>query len=215
MSQAMSRCVSRRWLPCGLALAMALAFLAGRAVSQEPPGKKESASAQPETDDGMKKMMEASAPGPHHKLLSPLAGQWDASVKFWMSPDSEPQQNKGSCKRKWILDGRFLTEEYEGSFMDQPFYGFGLTGYDNVSKKYANTWCDSLGTGMMISEGTCDASGKVFSYTGTMNCPMTGKPKSQRYATRILGESKHVFEMFDTGPDGKEFKSLEITYTRR
>lgn len=198
-----------------MALAVALAFFAGRAISQEPAGKKAGPAGQPEMDEAMKKMMEAGEPGQHHKYLNALAGQWDASVKFWMSPDAEPQPSKGTCKRKWILGGRFLTEEYEGTMMDQPFNGFGVTGYDNVSKKYANTWCDSMGTGMMNSEGSCDANGKVFNYIGTMNCPMTGKPKSNRYVTRILSESKQVFEMYDTSPEGKEFKSLEITYTRK
>ena len=32
--------------------------------------------------------------------------------------------------------------------------------------------------------------------------------------TRIESNDKNLFEMFGPGPDGKEFRQLEITYTR-
>ena len=41
--------------------------------------------------------------------------------------------------------------------MGMPFTGHGMRGYDNVSGKYWSTWNDSMSTGMMVSEGTCDA----------------------------------------------------------
>ena len=55
------------------------------------------------------------------------------------------------------LDGRVLIEEVTSSMMGMPFTGHGMTGYDNVTGKYWSTWTDSMSTGLMVSEGTCDA----------------------------------------------------------
>lgn len=208
-----------RVLLCGAALVAATVMLAvnGARSQDYGGGKKEGQSKEmqpPDMEECMKKMAAAAEPGHYHKHLNALVGTWEVTSKFWMGP-GEPQTGKGVAKRKWILGGRFLTEEFEGTSMDQPFSGYGITGYDNVVKKYVSTWCDSMGTGMMISEGTCDSDGKTFSYIGSYNCPIIGKAKKQRSQSRIISENKHIFEMFDTGPDGKEFKNLEVTYTRK
>jgi len=96
-----------------------------------------------------------------------------------------------------------------------PFEGFGMTGFDNVSKKYYNVWADNMGTGIMTSTGTADASGKTFTYNGEYNCPITGGKKTAKSILKIVGDDKLVYEMYDKTPDGKEFVSLEVTYARQ
>ncbi|MEK6642744.1 MAG: DUF1579 domain-containing protein [Planctomycetota bacterium] len=198
-----------------LAAALALGFFAGRVVSDEPGGKKGEPKMSAEEEAMMKKMAEMGTPGPHHKHLDAMAGNWETSTRFWMAPGQEGEVTKGTCKRKWILGGRFLTEEFEGEAMGQPFSGFGVSGYDNVSKKYVSTWADTMTTGIMSSTGTCDAAGKLFTYMSESNDCMTGQLKKVRCVTRVASESKHVFEMYDKDPEGKEFKSLEVIYTRK
>ena len=204
-----------RWVLCAAVLLGGVALFAGRASSQDGGAKKEPAGGQNPMDEMMKKMAAAAEPGENHRYLKVLEGTWATTTKFVMDPSAPPQESKGTCKRKWILGGRFLTEEFEGEAMGQTFNGYGITGFDAVSKKYSNVWCDTMGTGMMLSSGTCDASGKTFKYIGEYNDPMTGQAKKVHTALRVLSESKHVFEMFDAGPDGKEFKSLEVTYVRK
>ena len=45
--------------------------------------------------------------------------------------------------------------------MGIPYRGHGMTGFDNVTDKYWSTWNDSMSTGIMVTEGTCDAQGKA------------------------------------------------------
>jgi predicted protein tyrosine phosphatase len=74
---------------------------------------------------------------------------------------------------------------------------------------------DDMGTGIFSSEGTSDASGKVFTLNGKMDDPMTGeKAKSMRLVTRIVNPDKRVFEMHDVAL-GDKSKVMEITYTRK
>ncbi len=163
----------------------------------------------------MEAMEKAATPGEFHAHLKPLAGNWETATKWWMDPTQPPAESKGTSTSKWIMDGRFLMDEYTGDMMGQPFKGTGITGYDNVQKKYVNVWVDNMTTSMMTSTGACDGSGKTFTYTGEYADPMTGKMKKNRMVTKILGDDKHLFEIFEAGPDGKEFKSLEVTHTRK
>ncbi len=72
-----------------------------------------------------------------------------------------------------------------------------------------------MGTMMMTEQGTCSQSGKVLEMTGEYNDVMTGQKKTSRSVTRIVNNDKIVAEMYEKGPDGKEVKNLEITYTRK
>src|SRR5437773_11572485 len=71
-------------------------------------------------------------PGPEHKLLEPLIGTWQATVKMWMDPNQSPQASEGTLVRKSIMDGRFIEEDYDGKMMDKPFHGRGTIGYDRA-----------------------------------------------------------------------------------
>jgi hypothetical protein len=71
-------------------------------------------------------------------------------------------------------------------------------------------------TSFMTSEGTFDASGKVLTMEGAYDDPVTGvKGKKTKSTTRIVSNDQIVAEMYDTGPDGKMFKNMEITYMRK
>jgi len=173
--------------------------------------KPAAAIADPSTDP----MMAAGMPGEGHAKLKGMEGSWNAAVKFWMDPASEPAESKGTCERKWIMDGRFMEETHNGDLMGMPFKGYGITGYDNAAKKYVSSWVDNMGTGIMYSTGTADPSGKVFTYTSENVDPMTGKMVKSKSVIKIINDTKHVFEMYMVGDDGKESKALEVTYTKK
>lgn len=161
----------------------------------------------------MKQMEEAGKPGDQHKALEPLIGNWNSVVKCWMQP-GEPTVTKGSSETKWILDGRFVQENFTGDFMGKPFHGIAITGFDKMKQKYNNFWIDTMSTATFITEGT-SGNGKEFTFTGKMDCPMTGeKDMPVRQVVRIESPDKHVMEMFAT-MEGKEQKTMEITYTRK
>jgi hypothetical protein len=48
-----------------------------------------------------------------------------------------------------------------------------------------------------------------------MNDPVTKKPTKLRMNTKMTSPTSEVFEMYAPGPDGKEMKMMEITYTKK
>ena len=203
----MSRQVSTRILT----LAGMLALLAATVTAADPQADKKKA----DLDPGIAAYIKAATPSPQHKLLEPLVGSWAIKVKSWMDPTQPPTESTGHGERKWILGGRFLTDEFHGQFFDQPFTGLGWTGYDNIQKKFVNSWIDTMSTGIIASQGTCDSTGKVFTYTSEEIDPSSGQKVKGREIVRILDDNQHTATFFKTGPDGKEIKVMEITFTRK
>src|ERR1043165_3595764 len=83
-------------------------------------------------EEMMKKVEAAGTPGPAHKALQALVGDWKAEVKCWMDPDGSPEVSKGTAKAKLTFNGRFLEEEFHGQMMGKPFTGRTLLGFDNT-----------------------------------------------------------------------------------
>jgi len=170
----------------------------------------------PEQQAMMEKMNKAATPGPQHAILAKMAGEWTATVKFLMDPSQPWQETVGTSVVTTLMDGRYIQESNTATMMGMPFSGMGVTGYDNVIGKYVSTWIDNMGTGIMTSTGTADASGKVISWNGVMSDPMTGKPSKARMVTTVVDDSRHTFEMYSTPPGAKkEMKTMTIEYVRK
>ena len=45
--------------------------------------------------------------------------------------------------------------------------------------------------------------------------PATGRKVSGRDVIRVIDDNKHTMEMYKIGPDKKEMKVMEITFTRK
>ncbi len=161
----------------------------------------------------MEAMMELAEPGEHHEHLKVLAGTWKTTTKYWMGP-GDPDISQGVSKNTWILGGRFLQTDFKGSSEEHPFAGLGLLGYDNTKKQHVSVWVDTMSTMIGVSYGTCDDSGKVFTYTSSYDDPMTGQTKKMRMVTKVINENKHVFTIHNVDKDGKEHQELEVTYVR-
>ena len=78
-----------------------------------------------------------------------------------------------------------------------------------------SVWADSMGTMMMWFEGDCMDAGRVTTMTSEFLDPMTGKKSKMKTVTTVQSADKMLFEGYMPGPDGKEFKSMEIVYTRQ
>jgi hypothetical protein len=190
----------------GGAIAAGLVVAADKSASQKPDAKAE---------EMMKKMEAAGTPGPAHKVLDALVGEWNAEVKMWMAPDAPPTINKGTAKSEWAMKGRFVRQEFKGEFMGKPFQGLSFTGYDNTKRKYNSVWIDDMHTSIYTSEGEAQDGGKVITLEGKYDCPLTGEhDKASKEVYRIISRDKHVFEMHDPSK-GANSKTMEITYTRK
>jgi len=153
--------------------------------------------------------------GPEHQAMEPLAGTFNAKIKFWQEPGKPPSESEGVMVRKWIMGGRFLQEDFDGKFNGASFKGMGLMGYDLGKKKYLGTWIDSMSTGIAVMESTYDSKTKTFSGTMDEIDPMTGKKSKARDVVRLVSNDHQIQEMFSM-PEGsaKEMKVMEIQYFR-
>jgi hypothetical protein len=186
-----------------------VAFTATLAFAEDPKAKV------PARDAEMEAMMKAATPGDAHKKLGSMAGTFTAGVKMWMQPGAPPAGGSGVAENTWALDGRWLEQHFTGNFMGMPFTGVGYTGYDNIKKKYVGSWMDTMTTSMMISSGTAEGDGKSFTFTSTMDDPITGKSSPVKEKLTVVDDDHHTLEMWGAGPDGKMFKTMEIAYTRK
>ncbi len=207
----------RNSLLAGLALTFCTACAQKPAPAPEQTAEAKAAPAAPQMtqEEMMAKFEKAATPAQNHKLLDQLVGNYKTTTKWWMGPDAKPEVNKGMASKKWIMGGRFIQDEYKGKAMGKSFKGMGLMGYDNAANSYVTVWLDSASTGVMTSKGTVDESGKVFTFNGEYTCPITGEKRQTREVLRVVDNKTRVFEMFDKDPEGKEFKALEVTYTRQ
>jgi hypothetical protein len=188
---------------------------AGKPGEQAPPGA-------PDMQEMMKKWQELNALGPQHEEMAKAVGKYDTVSRMWMAPGAPPVESKGTAEFELILDGRYLRQKYHCPGIDmgmgkpEPFEGIGLEGYDNFRKQYVSTWVDSMSTGILYMTGTCDETGNAITYTGKADDPMTGqKDKPFRMVVRKISDDKAVFEAYQRTPEGQEFKTMEIEYTRQ
>jgi hypothetical protein len=197
------------------ALALLCLVLVTAAAAQQT-GRRTRQKAQPEMPPEMKEYIEKYAtPGEHQKHLEMLAGQWTTKQRFWPAPGAPVMEAKGTANHRMVLGGRFLATTYRGSFMGMPFQGMGTAGYDRYRNKYVETWIDNFGTMTLISEGTCDGTGKVRTIEGKFDDAMTGKPSYMRSVYRFQDKDHYTLEMFGPAPDGQEYQWMVIEHTRR
>lgn len=188
-----------------LSLALALPAAAQEAAPAAPS---------PEEQAMMEAYQKAATPGPQHARMAEAVGTFDMVVKSWQSPDAPPTTDTGVSTRRMVLGGRVMVEEAKATMMGQPFDGLGLHGFDNVSGRWWATWNDSVGTGLMVAEGDCDDQ-SACTFTGSWNDPIAKGKVTARMTSRWTDANTEIFEMHGPGPDGKEMKMMQITYTRR
>ncbi len=199
----------KEWNGWAVAL-LSAGCLLGCQTTQEPAAAPEMS-----MEEMQAMMMELAAPSSGHDRLKSMAGSFAAKTKMWMVPGAPVQESEGTMTSEWILGGRFLQSKFEGTMMGMGFEGVSLLGYNNGTGNYEGVWVDSAGTVMMPrSIGTADVSGKVITFSREVDNMVPGQTETMREVMTVIDHDNHKFEMFRIGPDGSEFKTLEIQYTR-
>lgn len=159
----------------------------------------------------MKAWMESAKPGPEHKMLADLVGTWDVTMTSYDNPEG-PTKTKGTSTATMMMDGRYLQEEMTSEMMGQPFQGFGITGFNNTTRKFETIWLDTMGT--MIMTGSGEGANDGFSVVMDFVDPMTKQKMTSKGVTKVIDANKHTFTMYMM-MDGKEMKAMEVEYTRK
>ncbi len=196
-----------RWMLCALFVAVAFGYFAGVGYSEDPAPDGPA----PEEDPMMKKMIELGKPGPMHKLMDHMVGEFDAASKSWMKP-GEPTLAQGVAKNSWVHGGRYIQSSYSGPLAGMQYVGSGLMGFDNFKKQFQQVWIDNMSTSMSVSTGSLGKDGKTITLHYTWDGPMGKIPG--RMAFTIHGKDSHKIESWATF-DGKETKNMEMDFTRR
>ncbi len=159
---------------------------------------------------------EMSAPTEQHKRFEPFAGTFKADVKLWMG-SGDPVVSAGVMTNTLILGGRFLQQVYKGDPESGPFPDFegrGFWGFNKAKNKYEGFWIDTASTQMQTEVGDVDDTGRVWTMVGEMIDP-TGNTIKKRSVITVEDNDHQKIEMFFSGPDGNEFKAMEIRYERK
>jgi hypothetical protein len=88
-------------------------------------------------------------------------------------------------------------------------------GFDNAKKEFFSTWVDNMGTGVLMTTGKWDDASKSITFTGKSTDPTTLKDYDFKEVVTVPDNDHQLMEMYGPGPDGKEFKSVEIRLTRK
>ena len=211
-----------RMFLCAAALVSVTAVVTKEVVSQdnnaplqsppEQPGKPHAAC---DTESLVDIWARHAMPGEHHELLEKMTGSWSTAVKYRMTAESPEVESEGTCERKWILGNRFVLEEFDGGSLGLPFRALAIYGYDAFEGKYTSVWVDTMSTAITTSVGTCQEQCKSIAFVGRHGDPWTGTMRRSRGITRLVNDNRQVLELYESGNDGREFKVLEIVYTRK
>ena len=167
-----------------------------------------------QNNDPTKAYIAYATPGDVHKMLAKSAGSWTAAVTMWMGPGAQAQTSTAESTNEMIMGGRYLRSVNKGNMMGMPFEGEGITGYDNAKKVFVNSWVDNMGTGIMSMSGPWDEATKSITYTGSFVDPLSGKDTPFREVWKFVDDDHQVMEMYYP-MNGKDFKSMEIKFTRK
>lgn len=163
----------------------------------------------------MAAMEKARTPGEHHKMLASLAGDWTFVNRMWMDPSAPPMESTGTASYATILGGRYIQGTYAGQMMGMPFEGIGVTGFDNVTRRFQSSWIDNFGTMLMYMTGTYDPATKAITFLADVPDAMAGGALVKvREVIVLVDHDTHRMEWYETR-GGKESKTMEITYKRK
>jgi hypothetical protein len=195
-----------------IAVAAALALGAGLLLAARPP---QDAAADPMAQafaDAAKYLQ----PQPEHAWLEQFLGEWDTTMRVTMMPGQPPMESKGKASARWLLEGRWLLLESEGSMMGMPLKTATILGYDAFKKKFVSSMCNSFDPFLLQAEGMRDRSGQVLHLWGPMDEYLTGeRDKPVRYTWRLPSADLRVLEVHDLAIGETDTKVVEVEYARR
>lgn len=149
-----------------------------------------------------------SGPGPEHKELKRLEGEWVAIIK------STEGDSKGTMTYRMECGGLWLASDFKAEFGGQPFHGRGMDGYDPQKKKFVSVWFDSMSTRPLVFEGEKSADGKTLTLLGEGPGP-DGTLTKFKSVTQQVDADHEMFKMYTVGADGKATEMMTIEYARK
>lgn len=182
-----------------------------------PAEAQQAAATETQSDDDVDSWIASLAdPGDGHEVLEALVGTWEGRGSIWDSPGSEPIPITATVERHWVLGGRFLREEVSVRSSDgEVFEALGFIGFNNEAAQYELLNIDTTSTAMLLETGKFDPDSKKLTILGSYRDPATGFVIDRRVEMDLSKEGRISVVGYTTNEEGREFKSLEGSVTRR
>lgn len=106
--------------------------------------------------------MQVPEPGPEHRWLERMVGEWTCESECSMGPDQPPMTTRGTEVVR-SLGGLWMVNEMEMPGPDgAPMHSVMTLGFDPAKGRFVGSFIASCMTHMWPYNGTLDASGKVL-----------------------------------------------------
>jgi hypothetical protein len=179
---------------------------------QPQPGKQPAGTA--ELAAAMAKARRFTQPGEAHKTLERFLGKWTTETRIFFVGKPTPPE-RGTSEFAWLMPGRWLKHESNGTIMGQQFKTFLMLGYDNFKMSYVSSQVSTADTAMLYAEGDMDPGGKALLMYGTLDEYTTGEhDKMVRYVWRFPSADRMILEVHDLPIGENNTKVIEVVFTR-
>jgi hypothetical protein len=161
----------------------------------------------------MDMVQRTSAPTEQHKMLAPLAGDFDVATEVHLGP-GEPMRARGVGHGHWIMGGRFVQLD-ETAAPDEPLKGERMViyGYDPAAQKYTMWQIESASLTASSATGDYDPASKTFTFEG--NRGESNKP-AFRWRVKIEDDGSITQTIEMKRPGAQEFAEfVKVRRTRR
>lgn len=170
-------------------------------------------------DATMKKILAATEPSEHMRVLSPMIGKWYYELKYWAKKDADPQLSSGLVDNQMMFGGRFLSSQLNLILniggQNIHYEGTNFIGYDAVKGVFVTALLDTMHTGIVIGEAQYDEEKKTLQEEGRFTHPLIGKEQDYLSELHFNSEDTYTRTIRITDSAGQEFKMLEIEFRRR
>lgn len=163
------------------------------------------------------------SPGAGQQALQPLVGRWRVTKSNFVigTPERPITSENMITERKWIADGRFLSDTTTGMLGGRPYFRTGTLGYNNMDRRYEWTTADNQTPTMMTYHaangsgvgGSIDMAGS-FTDLGVTGEQNVGKTVAMRTTIRVIDNDHHIFDLYFTPPGKPERLADRMIFDR-
>ena len=155
-----------------------LALLAAPLAAQEQPD-----SAQ------MARVMELARPGPEHRRLVALAGDWEVTF------DAMGTSFTATAENRLIMGGRFLASTVTGTAMGMPMEALTILGFDRGPGVYTAVGFDTFGTFYVTGAGPWIETEQRAVLAGSYDDPVTGHAHDYEFIWTVHGPDRFTWDI--------------------
>ena len=156
-----------------------------------------------------------SQPGPEHKWLGRMVGEWTAEIECRMGPDQPPMKSE-SVETVRSLGGLWVVAEGRGEVPDGgPSESVMTLGFDSRTGRFVGTFVASMMDHLWVYNGTLDADGRVL----TLDCEgpsFTGEGlAAYQDIVEFVSDDHRILRSQLRGDDGRWIPFMTAHYRRK